>query len=125
MEDPGWRRLLAAARRSLERNGGRLDGTVSLQSPSDDERIVIIGITDAHRFAGSTRLTVRLADVDDQLRAVHGVGLRDLLTASVPLRSRPTEAKREAVARDALLRAVMEERLLALLLDDLRDAARY
>ncbi|WP_233513796.1 TIGR02679 family protein [Micromonospora craterilacus] len=103
LEDPGWRRLLAAARRSLERNGGRLDGTVSLQSPNDDERIVIIGITGTHRSAESTRLSVRLADVDDQLRAVHGVGLHDLLTASAPLRSRAAEAKREAVARDALL----------------------
>ena len=108
--DPGWRRLLAAARRSLERSGGRLDGTVSLQSPSDDERIVVIGITGAHRSAGSTRLTVRLADVDDQLRAVHGVGLRDLLATAAPLRSRAAEAKREAVARDALLDLASEGR---------------
>ncbi|MFV2101654.1 TIGR02679 family protein [Micromonospora sp. LOL_024] len=102
-EHPGWRRLLAAARRSLERSGGQLDGAVTLQSPTDDERVVVIGITGAHRSAGTARLTVRLTDVDDQLRAVHGVGLRELLTSAAPLRNRAAEAKRDAAARDALL----------------------
>ncbi|WP_433528224.1 TIGR02679 family protein [Micromonospora sp. CA-263727] len=113
VEDPGWRRLLAAARRSLERNGGRLDGSVSLPSPSDDERLVVIGITGVHRPAGTARLSVRLADVDGQLRAVHGVGLRDLLAAATPLRDRAADAKRDAVARDALLDLAGEGRYAA------------
>ncbi|MEU2614264.1 TIGR02679 domain-containing protein [Micromonospora sp. NPDC007271] len=102
-DDPGWRRLLTAARRSLERTGGRLDVAVTLTSPTDDERLVIIGISGAHRSAGSARLSVRLSDVDDHLRAVHGVGLRDLLSAADPLRNRPAEAEHEARARAALL----------------------
>lgn len=44
-EQLGWRRLLAAARRRLERTGGRLDTTVTLSTPTDDERLFIIGIT--------------------------------------------------------------------------------
>ncbi|MFR9779403.1 TIGR02679 domain-containing protein [Micromonospora sp. MS34] len=104
-DDPGWRRLLAAARRSLERTGGRLDVAVTLTSPTDAERLLIIGISGAHRSAGSARLSVRLSDVDDHLRAVHGVGLRDLLSAAFPLRNRPAEAQREARAREALLTA--------------------
>jgi uncharacterized protein (TIGR02679 family) len=96
--DPGWRRLLAAARRSLERTGGSLDGTVSLTAPSDAERLVIIGITGVHRPAGVGRLTVRLADLDEHLRAAYGVGLAGALG---PVRDRPGERRREAVARDA------------------------
>lgn len=98
--DPAWRRLLAAARRSLERTGGRLDGTVSLTDPSDPERFVVIGITGVHRPAGVTRLTVRLADLDEHLRAAHGAGLAATLG---PLRDRPGERSREAVGRDAVL----------------------
>jgi uncharacterized protein (TIGR02679 family) len=100
LADPGWRRMLAAARRSLERTGGSLDGAVSLSAPTDSERLVIIGITGVHRPAGVGRLTVRLADVDEHLRAVHGTGLPALLG---PVRDRPGERKREAVGRDAVM----------------------
>lgn len=109
-DDPGWRRLLSAARRSLERTGGRLDVTVTLREPTDDERLVIIGITGTHRSAGSARLSVRLAEVNEHLRAAHGVGLSDLLSAAVPLRNRPAEAEREATARAALLTAARASR---------------
>ncbi|MEU0155864.1 TIGR02679 family protein [Micromonospora fulviviridis] len=102
-EQPGWRRLLTAARRSLERTGGRLDATVTLAAPTDDERLVIIGITGTHRSATASRLSVRLAEVDEYLRAAHGVGLADVLTVTAPLRNRPADLKREAVARDAVL----------------------
>ena len=98
--DPGWRRLLAAARRSLERTGGRLDGSVSLTAPSDAERLVVIGITGVHRPSGVGRLTVRLADLDEHLRALCGVGLAGALG---PVRDRPGERRREAAARDAVL----------------------
>ncbi|MEH1016950.1 TIGR02679 family protein [Micromonospora sp. CPCC 206060] len=103
VEQPGWRRLLAAARRSLERTGGQLDATVTLAAPTDDERLVIIGITGTHRSATAARLSVRLTEVDEHLRAAHGVGLTDVLAATAPLRNRPADLKREAVARDALL----------------------
>ena len=73
--DPGWRRLLAAARRSLERTGGSLDGAVSLSAPTDAERLVVIGVTGVHRPAGVGRLTVRLAELDEHLRAAYGDGL--------------------------------------------------
>lgn len=100
LDDPGWRRLLAAARRSLERTGGSLDGAVSLSAPTDAERLVVIGVTGVHRPAGVGRLTVRLAELDEHLRAAHGDGLPAVLG---PLRDRPGDRKREAVGRDAAL----------------------
>lgn len=98
--DPGWRRLLAAARRSLERTGGSLDGSVSLTAPSDAERLVVIGITGVHRPAGVGRLAVRLADLDEHLRTAYGQGLAAVLG---PVRDRPAERRREVAARDAAL----------------------
>jgi uncharacterized protein (TIGR02679 family) len=98
--DPGWRRLLAAARRSLERGGGSLAGSVSLAAPTDAERLVVIGITGVHRPAGVGRLTVRLADLDEHLRAAYGQGLAAVLG---PVRDRRAEREREAAARDAAL----------------------
>jgi hypothetical protein len=35
LDIPGWARLLSAARRSLERSGGSLDGAVSLTAPTE------------------------------------------------------------------------------------------
>ncbi|HLL69139.1 MAG TPA: TIGR02679 domain-containing protein [Micromonosporaceae bacterium] len=97
--DPGWRRLLAAARRSLQRTGGDLAGTVSLTAPSESERLVVIGITGVHRPAGIGRLAVRLSELDEYLRAAHGAGLAATLG---PLRDRPGERTREALRRDAV-----------------------
>jgi uncharacterized protein (TIGR02679 family) len=102
-DDPAWRRLLAAARRSLERSGGSLDGAVSLTAPSDGERLLVIGITGVHRPTGATRLTVRLVDVDEHLRATYGRGLVDALGA---VRDRPAERGREAAGRDTALAVV-------------------
>lgn len=109
-DQPGWRRLLSAARRNLERTGGRLDTAVSLTAPTDDERLVVIGITGSHRSAGAGRLTVRLSDVDEHLRAAHGVGLPQVLSATAPLRNRPADVKREAVARDVVLAVANDSR---------------
>jgi uncharacterized protein (TIGR02679 family) len=103
LDEPGWRRLLVAARRSLERTGGSLDGTVSLGSPTEAERLVVIGVTGAHRPATASRLTVRLAELETHLREAYGAGLAEVVAAAGPLRNRPGEAKREALARDALL----------------------
>lgn len=98
--DEGWLRLLAAARRSLERTGGSLDTAVTLSAPTDAERRVVIAVTGAYRSASATRLTVRLADVDAYLRAGHQV---DLVTVAGPRRNRPAEAKYTALAREAVL----------------------
>ncbi|GAA2885728.1 hypothetical protein Acy02nite_80260 [Actinoplanes cyaneus] len=105
--DPGWRRLLAAARRSLERTGGGVGGSVSLSAPDDAERLVVIGVTGVHRPAGVARVTVRLADVDAFLRSAHGVTLAE---AVGPFRDRPGERAREAVGRDAVLALAAESR---------------
>ncbi|GAA0740768.1 DUF2399 domain-containing protein [Dactylosporangium roseum] len=99
----GWGRLIEKARRVLERTGGSLDGVITLAAPTQDERLVVIGVTGAHRSANAARLTVRLAELDEHLRAVHGTGLIETVSASAPLRNRPADAKREASARDALV----------------------
>ncbi|HEX5993499.1 MAG TPA: TIGR02679 domain-containing protein [Jiangellales bacterium] len=103
--DPDWARLLAKARRSLERTGGSLDASVGLSTPTDGERRVVIGITGVHRPAGVRRIAVRLADVDVHLRQASGRGLVETLagSGSDPLRDRPAERRREAQLRDAAL----------------------
>lgn len=98
--DPGWSRLLAAARRSLERTGGSLDGTISLSAPDDLERAVVIGVTGVHRPPGVARVTVQLAALDAHLRALSGVGLAETVGG---FRDRPGERARENAARDAVL----------------------
>ncbi|MFI5915466.1 TIGR02679 domain-containing protein [Dactylosporangium sp. NPDC051541] len=97
--EPGWRRLLEAARRSLERTGGSLAGSVSITAPTDDERLVVIGVTGVYRPTGGARLAVRLADLDAHLRDVRGTGLASVLG---PLRDRPGE-RREIIDRRAEL----------------------
>jgi uncharacterized protein (TIGR02679 family) len=109
-DDPGWARLLAAARRSLERTGGVLDGAVSLAAPSDAERLVVIGVTGTHRSAASGRLTVRLAELDEHLRAAYATTLAEAVARDAPLRDRPGEARREADARDALVALALRSR---------------
>jgi uncharacterized protein (TIGR02679 family) len=99
-DDPGWRRLLAAARRSLERTGGSLAGTVSLTAPDEAERHVVIGVTGVHRPAGVSRVTVRLSEIDTFLRDAHSI---DLPSAVGPFRDRPAERAALTEARDAVL----------------------
>jgi uncharacterized protein (TIGR02679 family) len=105
--DPGWRRLLAAARRSLERTGGSLTGSVSLAAPDDAERFVVIGVTGVHRPAGTSRVTVRLAELDEHLRAAYGTGLAETVG---PYRDRAAERKRDAIGRDAALQLAADSR---------------
>src|SRR6266487_39852 len=91
----GWRRLLSAARRSLERTGGALGGSVGLNAPTEAERRVVIGITGSYRPQTVQRLTVGLATLDTALRQRYGTGLYDtLVMLGGPLRDRP--AQREA-----------------------------
>jgi uncharacterized protein (TIGR02679 family) len=100
---PEYRRLLAAARRSLERTGGDLAATVGIGRPDDAERKGIIGITGQYRPAAVNRITVRLADLDAAIRAATGRGLPELLTEiGGPLRNRPAEKSDYAVAREAI-----------------------
>lgn len=100
--DPAWARLLAAARRNLERTGGSLDTTISLTAPSDAERLLIIGITGVHRSAGAGRIAVRMSELDAYLRQAQGRGLEAYLGPA--LRNRPAERDAQAAARDTMLR---------------------
>jgi len=100
---PGYRRLLAAARRSLERTGGALSGRVSVPDPDDAERKAIIGITGIHQPAGTKRLTLSLAVLDAAVSRATGGGLAELLTVlGGPLRDRPAESASLAAARAEL-----------------------
>ena len=101
---PEYSRLMAAARRSLERTGGELTGRISVAQPDEAERRVIIGITGVHQPAGTKRLTVQLAELDGALRRGTGLGLQAVLAAlGGPLRDRPAEAASLASARADLV----------------------
>lgn len=99
-----YRRLLAAARRSLERTGGVLTGRISVADADDAERKAIIGITGVHQSAGTKRLTVSLAALDAAASRGTGYGLVPLLTElGGPLRNRPAAAASLAASRAELV----------------------
>ncbi|MEU3279975.1 TIGR02679 family protein [Streptomyces antibioticus] len=101
---PEYARLLAAARRSLERTGGRLDGTISVSAPNDAEREALIGLTGTYRPPGTAKITVRLADLDAAIHTATGAPLADLLTqVGGPLRNRPAEKSALQHTRTQLL----------------------
>lgn len=104
-DGPEYRRLLRAARRSLERTGGDLAGSVGLGDPDDAERKAVIGITGQYRAGGTTRLTVRLAELDRAVREATGGGLAELLSElGGPLRDRPAELAALVAARETTVR---------------------
>jgi uncharacterized protein (TIGR02679 family) len=109
-DGPEYRRLLAAARRSLERTGGSLAGSVSVVAPDDAERKAIIGITGQYRDAGVARLTVRLADLDSAIREAGAGGLAALLAGGggAPLRDRPAERLKVGTGVEATVRSAEE-----------------
>jgi uncharacterized protein (TIGR02679 family) len=110
---PEYRRLLDAARDSLERTGGDLTRTVTVKSPGDRERRAIIGITGQYRPEGASVLAVRLEDLDQAVREATGRGLPPLLeTLGPPLEDRPAERQRLAAGREAAVRSA-EESFLA------------
>ncbi len=107
-----YQRLLAAARRSLERTGGELAGTISVLNPTDGERKAIIGVTGQYRDAGAARVSARLADLDGAVREVTGRGLAELLAAlGGPLRNRPAERAALDGGRHAAIGAVQASHL--------------
>jgi uncharacterized protein (TIGR02679 family) len=109
-----YRRLLAAARRSLERSGGGLAGSVGVSHPTDGERKAIIGITGQYRDLRTARLTVRLTDLDASVREATGRSLPELLAdLGGPLRNRPAERDVLAAARETAVRAAEAAPLFA------------
>lgn len=110
-----YRRLLTAARRSLERTGGDLTGSVSVSYPDDAERKAIIGVTGQYRPEGTSRITVRLADLDAAAREATGHDLLGLLAElGAPLRNRPADRQRLAAQSDATLRSAEKSPLHSL-----------
>lgn len=108
-DGPEYRRLLRAARRSLERTGGDLTGSVSLGDPDDAERKAIIGITGQYRPGGTARLTVRLADLDRAVREATSGGLPELLgELGGPLRDRRAELAARDTAKKTVVRFAMD-----------------
>jgi uncharacterized protein (TIGR02679 family) len=104
---PEYRRLLDAARRSLERTGGSLSATVTVKQPDDAERKAIIGITGQYRPEGAIQIAVRLADLDTAVRETTGSGLTELLERiGPPVRDRPADRRRLAVGREATVRSL-------------------
>ena len=92
----GWKRLLAAARRNVERTGGALDHSIGLNSPTEAERRLVIGITGSYRPQTVKRLTVELATLDAVLRQRYGITLLDtVVMLGGPIRDRPAERERE------------------------------
>jgi uncharacterized protein (TIGR02679 family) len=106
---PEYRRLLDAARRSLERSGGDLSAAVTVKQPDDAERRAIIGITGQYRPEGAAQIAVRLADLDAAVRETTGEGLVGLLERiGPPLKDRPADRRRLADGREATVRSLEE-----------------
>jgi uncharacterized protein (TIGR02679 family) len=104
---PQYRRLLDAARRSLERTGGSLSAAVTIKQPDDAERKAIIGITGQYRPEAAIQIAVRLADLDAAVREATGDGLKELLERlGPPLRDRPADRRKLADGREATVRSL-------------------
>ncbi|MBT2446711.1 TIGR02679 family protein [Streptomyces sp. ISL-43] len=115
LHDEGWPRLLAAARRRLERTGGTLHGDIGLTAPTEAERRTVIGVTGRYRPETVKRLTVPLADLDAYLHGRYGTGLlKTLGRLHGPLRDRPAERADEVSARAQALEAAHASPLAAL-----------
>ncbi|MDX6341918.1 MAG: hypothetical protein QOH87_2056 [Trebonia sp.] len=111
---PDYKRLLDAARRSLERTGGDLTRTVTVKTPDDRERRAVIEITGQYRPEGISVLAVSLADVDQAVRESTGQGLAELLERlGPPLKDRPAERQRLAEGREAAIRSAEDSFLTA------------
>jgi len=113
-DGPEYKRLLDAARRSLERTGGDLSRMITVKSPDDQERRAIIGITGQYRPEGASVLFVRLAVVDQAVREAAGQGLAELLERLGPaLKDRPAERQRLTDGREAAISSAEDSFLTA------------
>lgn len=111
---PAYERMWGHARNALERNGFRLEGSFSLQHPSDAERAAVVALLGGRRrAAGAQRVTIRLAALDDALRGGPlEVGLVEWLeTIGEPLVSRPVAREADRVQRQALWSMAAEHEL--------------
>jgi len=68
-----WRRLLAAARRRLDKTGGEVAGSVALTAPTAAELRVLERVTG--RGPVNRRPAALLSELDTALRGAYGVGL--------------------------------------------------
>ncbi|MBQ0866345.1 TIGR02679 family protein [Streptomyces sp. RK75] len=101
---PEFRRLLAAARRSLERNGGEIKGSIGLANPTTAERTAVIGITGTYRSADVRRITIPLSALEESVRNVTGMSLHDVLERiGLKLRFRADERTALDQARQRIL----------------------
>ncbi|MFE0732560.1 TIGR02679 family protein [Streptomyces antibioticus] len=108
----GWTRLLAAARRRLERTGGALDGDIGLTGPSEAERRTVIGVTGRYRPETVKRLAVPLRDLEGYLYGRYGTGLLQTLgRLHGALRDRPAERADEQSRREQALTSAHSSRL--------------
>ncbi|MGW1257687.1 TIGR02679 family protein [Streptomyces sp. NPDC002513] len=108
----GWTRLLAAARRKLERTSGALDGEIGLFAPSETERRTVIGVTGRYRPETAKRLAVPLTALDAYLYDRYGTGLLQTLgRLNGPLRDRPAERADEDTHREQVLASAYSSRL--------------
>ncbi|MCX4617558.1 TIGR02679 family protein [Streptomyces mirabilis] len=114
LQGEGWSRLLAAARRRLERTSGALDGDIGLAGPSEAERRTVIGITGRYRPETVKRLAVPLRELDGYLHDRYGTGLLATLgRLHGPLRDRPAERSDEEARREQALKSAHSSRLAA------------
>lgn len=108
----GWTRLLAAARRRLERTGGVLDGDIGLAGPSEAERRTVIGITGRYRPETARRLAVPVRELDGYLHDRYGTGLLTTIgRLHGPLRDRSAERADEDARREQALKSAHLSRL--------------
>ncbi|MGW8881329.1 TIGR02679 family protein [Streptomyces mirabilis] len=112
LQGEGWSRLLAAARRRLERTSGALDGDIGLAEPSEAERRTVIGITGRYRAEKAQRLALSLHELDGYLHDRYGTGLLTTLgRLHGPLRDRPAERSDEEARREQALKSAHSSRL--------------
>lgn len=93
-----WRRLLAAARRRLDKTGGEVTGSVTLAHPSDEELRIVERISG--RLSVPRRPVLSLTAIDHALRGAYGAGLLQAL-ARLDRPDRPTDMR---TALDAAMR---------------------